>query len=498
MATQLRTVERLRLAARTPKTVTILGAGVSGLVAAYELERRGHRVEVIEAGGRIGGRVHTHRFGAGPGAPAVELGAMRIKSDHTRTRHYIAQLGLAGDLAEFDTLLSDQNNLLHVEDTGHVRVRDAPEVLSGRLAGRLGRHRYRPATLVFGTWLETCLTAIAPREFGGRPEVGRELLDVVDGIDLTPYLHAGGARIDLHAVFADHPRLRTGAFLGRERMLADVLDETSFALHRLRSGMDGLTNRLADEVRGPIALNHEVLGLSVRPDGVDLTLRHGSTIAHHACEYVLCTIPFTVLRTLRLDGIDADKRAVINETRYWPATKVALHCREPFWQADGITGGASYTGGLARQTYYPPAPDTGDRGAALLVSYTIGPDADELAKLGGPGLLRAVVEEVGRMHPALLEPGMVLGSKVQAWGGHRWSRGAAAIRWEQDLGTQQDHRAAAARPQGPLFFAGEHCSSTPAWIEGAIESAIDAVHGIEHSGALRWSRRPAVWKEALG
>lgn len=46
--------------------VAVLGAGISGLVAAWELERLGHDVVVLEADTRIGGRVFTHRF-AGSG-----------------------------------------------------------------------------------------------------------------------------------------------------------------------------------------------------------------------------------------------------------------------------------------------------------------------------------------------------------------------------------------------------------------------------------------------
>jgi hypothetical protein len=36
----------------------------------------------------------------------------------------------------------------------------------------------------------------------------------------------------------------------------------------------------------------------------------------------------------------------------------------------------------------------------------------------------------------------------------------------------------AARPQNRLFFAGEHCSKYPAWIQGSIESALEAIYEI--------------------
>ena len=44
-----------------PKKVLILGAGISGLTAAYELSRKGYEVQVLEASFRAGGRNLTLR-----------------------------------------------------------------------------------------------------------------------------------------------------------------------------------------------------------------------------------------------------------------------------------------------------------------------------------------------------------------------------------------------------------------------------------------------------
>src|SRR5437660_12361196 len=75
-----------------PVHVVILGAGLAGLCAALELERRGHTCTILEAETtHIGGRVRTLRFDDGLYG---EAGAMRIPKTHTLTRHYVAELGL--------------------------------------------------------------------------------------------------------------------------------------------------------------------------------------------------------------------------------------------------------------------------------------------------------------------------------------------------------------------------------------------------------------------
>ena len=68
------------------KRVVVIGAGMAGLVAAYELKRQGHDVAVLEAQNRVGGRVFTCREFA-PGLYA-EAGAMRIPRSHDLTIEY--------------------------------------------------------------------------------------------------------------------------------------------------------------------------------------------------------------------------------------------------------------------------------------------------------------------------------------------------------------------------------------------------------------------------
>jgi len=76
----------------TNKTVTVIGAGLAGLSAAYDLHRAGWKVAVLEARGRVGGRVVSVRsFSNGL---VAEGGGEFIEDSHTRMLAYAKQFNL--------------------------------------------------------------------------------------------------------------------------------------------------------------------------------------------------------------------------------------------------------------------------------------------------------------------------------------------------------------------------------------------------------------------
>src|SRR5262249_46468179 len=75
------------------KRVVILGAGLAGLVAAWELRASGHDVTILEAQLHPGGRVHTIREGLSDDLYA-EAGAGRIPANHEVTQEWVKHFGL--------------------------------------------------------------------------------------------------------------------------------------------------------------------------------------------------------------------------------------------------------------------------------------------------------------------------------------------------------------------------------------------------------------------
>jgi monoamine oxidase len=82
---------------QAPQKIVIVGAGAAGLVAAYELDRAGHDIVVLEARERFGGRVHT-LFAPFSGGQFAEAGASRIPSNHDLTLRYAQYFGLTLDV----------------------------------------------------------------------------------------------------------------------------------------------------------------------------------------------------------------------------------------------------------------------------------------------------------------------------------------------------------------------------------------------------------------
>src|SRR5882724_7395795 len=76
-----------------PKKIIIIGAGMAGLSAGYELSQAGHDVTILDARTRPGGRVQTLREPFSDGLYA-EAGAARIPDNHDLTLHYVKHFGL--------------------------------------------------------------------------------------------------------------------------------------------------------------------------------------------------------------------------------------------------------------------------------------------------------------------------------------------------------------------------------------------------------------------
>jgi monoamine oxidase len=485
------------------KDVTILGAGMAGLVAGYELKRLGHNVVIFEASKRVGGRVHTHRFGDGSHG---ELGAMRIPTHHHYTRHYVKKMGLT--LRRFVT---SHENLECFYDIRHkiTRMRDAPTNLYSLF--ELSRDQLRmpipPAMLSEARdQLIRTLTDAEKDELLSSISHSRRVLDL-DRTCMGDFLHQ---RIGPGA--ADLVGLATGMEAALDRSLTmflrDLIASEGPGLHEIAEGMDALPTSISESLVDNIVFGTEVLRISRREAGVSIIFKDETEFEKQISAPVICTIPFTVLRALPYGlQLSSEKEKVIRRLGYLSSTKVLLHSTNRFWEKNyGIYGGASQTDTLIRALYYPsdfvhvieePRPTaqysghglyTGYLGgrfrstappnaAGVLVgSYTWGADAKRMGALSAASRKTATMAAISRFHPEILNRGVIDDHFSVFWDDTPWMRGGAYSFLEPLQ--QYEMISEASAPEGNLYFAGEHCSLENAWIQGAITSALDAVEAI--------------------
>lgn len=458
-----------------PLAVAVLGAGIAGLVAAYELSRLGVQVTVFEGGGRVGGRIWSYRFG--DSNHFVELGAMRIPAGHRCVRHYVEELGLGEDVVPFRSLFHNPACAMRG------LPRRAPELVREPVAQRARALAAR---------LDAIVRATAPSDIYGlfRARVGPGLGAKLGAAFARRRGWAGSAEL--------HPRALIDLLIDEESgldpsvrlFLRDIAIEIADDLWCLRGGLQQLPNRLAERLPRPPLLEHEVVAIHSGPDCVELGTRvlGSAAIVRTRFDYVVCTIPPSAARRGVDDNFSPAKRRAIAGVEYASATKLGLLCRRRFWEEGyGIDGGASYLGGYSRALYFPSAAQTvtrpGDRRGAFIGLYNVGQDSDEIVDHDPERALARVVADVARCYPEVGEAGLIESVKIVHWQRESGFFGGCSVMWPsayggrsvEDLDTLFE---ALARPEGRVFFAGEHCSSFRAWIEGAVISSLRCVAGL--------------------
>lgn len=508
MSIQTQLAQIAQLNAGCPrKHVTILGAGMAGLVAAYELRALGHTVRVYEGSSRVGGRVWTHRFEDGTYG---ELGAMRIPCHHDFTRHYVTKLGLS--LRQF---VSAHQNPEAFYDIGgcQLRIKDAPRLLYPQFPLSPEQEAAPKAPDMLNRVLIDVIEGLTQDERAAllNQDLVSERLRKLDRTSLGDFLlqRAGAGARELIG-------LATGleSFFGcaMTMFLRDALQSEGERLDEIVGGMDLLPRGLAAAIAPAIEFDTEVCGIHRATDGtgkVDVAVRRrgGTSVTREPCDYVICTLPFTVLRRLDISPqFSPGKMRAIGTMHYASSTKVLLHCSARFWETRyGIYGGASQSDQLIRAVYYPSdnasvgvpvapaapystlysglpaltpgplAPPEG-RPGVLLGSYTWEDDARRLGALPEPERIAAVKQGIARFHREITNPGVVDDHASMFWDSYRGMGGGTFSFLAP--GQHADLFADAIAPEGNVFFAGEHCSLDNAWIQGALVSALRAVEGV--------------------
>jgi monoamine oxidase len=448
----------------TRKRVIVLGGGIAGLVAAFELAREGHDPLVLEAQHRVGGRIYTLRSFA-PGLYA-EAGAMRIPQAHDLTLAYCRLFGL--ELRPF--VMGSPKGLIHV---GGQRLTAAD---ADAEPDRLG---FPVAEAERG---KSCSDLWEAAIAGLRERVQKEggagweaIVAQWDSYSLEEYLQAMGwsaGAIEMFGVVNFLESDMQNAFL---EVLREDLGAAYADMHEIVGGMDRLPNAFAAALADNIRFGAEVQALEQDESSVTVHFRSPGGLFSVAGDYAVCALPFASVRQLETRFSHAKQRA-IRELNYSASTKVLMQVRDRRWETeDGIEGGATCTDLSIRRMNYP-TPDPTTRRGVLLASYTWGQDALRWGSLDEGSRIEQALDDVEQIHPWIREEFEVGAS--HAWYNDRFAGGAFAL---FDPGQQSTLQPDVLAREGRVLFAGEHCSLYHAWIQGALESGIRAAREI-HEG----------------
>jgi monoamine oxidase len=466
------------------KTVVVLGAGIAGLVSAYELQQAGYNVTVLEARNRVGGRAWTIRGGDrieqvdrpfqqahfGEGL-YFNAGPARIPSWHHAVLGYAKRLNVPMEVFVNSAMATGW------DFEGNVRPgRQMAYSLHARLAELLTKAVDQGA-----------LNAAMPKDdlqafrgylqfYGGLSDKGIPTAQGTYGYTDWPGGYDDpGKPLNPLTLRETLP----GARGGFPHIFESIIDMQPTMMQPV-GGMDRIAHALYLAVQPAVRLNEPVS--AIRREGGGVRIEHKSGVTR--ADYAVVTLPGHLLERIPNDFSPA-KKAALKGINYLKSAKVAFEAPR-FWEADGIYGGLAWTDKLNENIIYPSNNFHAPRGVlvgAYVAGWTHDNTPDAFVKLPIAEQIRISASAIEALHPgksALLEKPVVVN-----WGQVPYSEGVGAL-W--DGGPNGSERRVGAylellKPEGPIVFAGEHLSYVGLWQEGSALSAHEALKLIQSMAA---------------
>lgn len=441
-----------------PRDVVIVGAGMAGLCAGYELLRAGHRPVILEAQHRVGGRVLTLREPFSDGLHA-EAGAMRIPRSHALTMAYIEHFGLR-------TLPFTMNNprAYYYLNGRRYRVDEANTNPDGLGFACHETERGRSHNQLWAAALRPLVARLEKDPAGAWDEIVAQY----DQYSTREFLETCGwseGAIEMFGLLADQEALMNSSFL---ELFREEAGNYYTDMIQIEGGQDRLPGAFLPELRRHIRFGARMIALEQTADSATVIYETPAGRFRATGDQVLITVPFPVLRHMETQPLfSRAKQRAIRQLHYDASAKIWLQFRRRFWEEDeGIYGGGTATDLPIRVVYYPDHGRETGRGV-VLASYTWSEDAQRWGSLLPEDRLTQALEDLAQIHPQAAQEYECGASKM--WHDDEFAGGAFALfDPEQQSLLYQDIVAS----QGRVRFAGEHASLYHAWIQGAIESGL--------------------------
>lgn len=489
--------------------VAVIGAGLSGLVTAYELMKLGLRPVVYEAD-RIGGRLRTAAFPAAPGVVA-DLGGMRFPVSGKAFYHYVDLLGL--ETQDFPNPLAEATSSTVIELAGRKHYAEKPDELPPFFREVADAWK---AAVNDGAKFGDMQDAIRARDTARIKDLWNELLPLMD--EQTFYGFIAASESFKKAGFAHREAFGqvgfgTGGwdtdFPNSILEILRVVYTDADDRHRLISGG---AQRLPEALwqHAPSDLVHWPAGTSLAslhsgsPRGAvgkisrdsDGNLRVRERWGREASYPAVVTTCQSWLLSTRIHTEEAlfpaELWTAMEKSHYMQSSKTFVMVDRPFWKdIDPDTGrevlSMTLTDRLNRATYLL---DNGpDQPAVILLSYTWNDDALKWLALDADERVELMLHSLEQIYPGVDIAGHIVGQPITvSWEADPNFMGAfkanlpGHYRYQQRLFThfKQDKLP---ESQRGIFLAGDDVSFTAGWAEGAVTTGLNAVWGVvKHLG----------------
>ncbi|MDE0753886.1 MAG: flavin monoamine oxidase family protein [Woeseiaceae bacterium] len=473
--------------------VLILGAGLSGMTAAYELGLRGYDCQILEARPFAGGRCQSSRAGFKTTQVDGETrtcdfdegqyfnhGPWRLPSYHHAVFHYIRKFGIPMEI------------MVQENDQGYLQHDEA----DGPLAGRRVRKREIKADMRgYTAELLAKLTDQGALDKQLDNQDRERLIDYLirEGFlnardfSYQGTLHRGLTKFDVMG--ANGPNTPSEALAFKEILLSGLGNSfqgvTSIdhphTMYQPIGGMDNIARGFEREVGDKITFNAEVQELRQNDNGVVVPYRDtvSGNMRVAKADYCITTIPLAVLTKLPMDLSDQCKEAVAAPGKM-TVGKLALQMNRRFWEEDdNIYGGSSTLGIPGHTVIYPSYGYFGKKGV-IKSAYPIGRSAVGFGELSLDEQVEQAIGRSERIHPGQFRKHYDNKAFSITWHNTRYTE-AGWSTWSPP--DRDKHIPVLREPQGRIYFSGDYVSGLAGWQVGAIESAWTQIEKI-HASAV--------------
>ncbi|MBE9066768.1 FAD-dependent oxidoreductase [Leptolyngbya cf. ectocarpi LEGE 11479] len=440
--------------ASTPK-IAIVGAGLAGLNAAYQLKKAGYRATIYEASNRVGGRMYTVYDAIGE-KTWVNLGAEYINSDHDDMIALAEEL----NIPLLDRFTPDE---LALQNLYYFDGRTISETELGEALIPIAERIAADAERLDEDWetVSVELDALSISDYCDRLGLSGWLRKFIELVMVTEMGLEANEITALNLVWLIPSVNEDG--------LVEATGESD-ERYLVQNGVQAITDAIAQEVQDQIETGMSLTSVRNQGDRFRLTFNYTDIDA----DIVILAIPFSVLRRIPLRmSLPESLRQFIAQVGYANNVKVAPGYNKSIWREQGLSG-LGFTD-LPYQTFFETTQlqETETGSLTFYLGGNIGLDSK-----------RYSVRENARIYTQMLDdliPGLAAAWNGKAtrlhWPTHNHALGSYAC-WKpgQYTGFIQDYvylegEEAQEFAVGNLIFAGEHTSDEyQGYMNGAAQS----------------------------